>query len=72
MGDFCATVKLSEFFRDRYAVQREEFTHVNATETTAIMYLQDMALFGITDSLELVFHGCTGIIHRPPYPLPFV
>jgi len=30
-----------------------------------------LALFGITDTLERVFHGRTGIIHRPEYTPTF-
>jgi len=65
LGDPIAIEKLSEVFRERYAEQMEELTHEIQFPAFGKIQIQDMALFGITDSYERVFLGCNGIIQRP-------
>ena len=71
MGDPWAAVKLSEFFSDCYAEQHENY-HTNLdsnAQSNVCLYI--LALFGITATLERVFHSRTGIIQRSRYSPSF-
>lgn len=71
MGDPWAAVKLSEFFSDCYAEQHENY-HTNLdsnAQSNVCLYI--LALFGITATLERVFHSRAGIIRQPLYSPSF-